>query len=51
MEQYQEEDGRVRIPKKLLRWFDGQTHLEKPIGKLISQLKNSRFLNLVFQLN
>lgn len=29
MEQYQEEDGRVRIPKKLLRWFDGQTHLEK----------------------
>ena len=29
MEQYQEEDGRVRIPKKLLRWFNEQTHLEK----------------------
>ena len=29
MEQYQEEDGRVRIPAKLLRWFNGQTHLEK----------------------
>jgi seryl-tRNA synthetase len=29
MEQYQEEDGRVRIPEKLSRWFDGQTHLEK----------------------
>lgn len=29
MEQYQEEDGRVRIPKKLLPWFNQQTHLEK----------------------
>ena len=29
MEQYQEEDGRVRIPKKLLRWFNEQTYLEK----------------------
>ena len=29
MEQYQEEDGRVRIPKKLLPWFNGQTYLEK----------------------
>ena len=29
MEQYQEKDGRVRIPKKLLRWFNEQTHLEK----------------------
>ena len=29
MEQYQEEDGRVRIPEKLLAWFNGQTYLEK----------------------
>ena len=29
MEQYQEEDGRVRIPEKLLKWFNEQTHLEK----------------------
>jgi len=29
MEQFQEEDGRVRIPEKLMPWFDGQTHLEK----------------------
>ena len=29
MEQYQEEDGRVRIPEKLLGWFNGQTYLEK----------------------
>ena len=29
MEQYQEDDGRVRIPSKLLAWFNGQTHLEK----------------------
>ena len=29
MEQYQEEDGRVRIPEKLLPWFNGQTYLEK----------------------
>ena len=29
MEQNQEDDGRVRIPSKLLTWFNGQTYLEK----------------------